>query len=179
MREKIKATSNRTWGTMKRGSSELSRMAAELRVSYGNLQEKDQSLRAKSLTFSAAFLIVLLAAAMVCGCRRGGTDAQTADSSSNASSSPRRPPPQTEFERDLEYVRLGHFKYIYVISRPDGAALTNDDITYLTENTPKETNQRVATEGRRRVIVGTNFVFTPENLDALRKRFTVEDYSGK
>lgn len=115
---------------------------------------------------------------MLCGCHRNGANSQTADQGS-ASPSPRRPQPQTEFERDLDFVRTGHFKYVYVIARPDGAVLDKDDITYLTENTPKETNQRVATDGKRRVIVGTNFVFTPENIDALRKRFTVEDYSGR
>lgn len=131
----------------------------------------------RSLPYSVAVLIAVLAVATFCGCR-GGANSQ-ADNSAATSSSPRRPPPQTQFERDLEYVRTGSFKYIYVIARPDGAVLDKDDVTYLTENTPKETNQRVSTDERRRVIVGTNFVFTPENMDALRKRFTVEDYSGK
>jgi hypothetical protein len=135
-------------------------------------------MREKSLPCSAALLIVLLFAPIFCGCHRKGADSQTGDQAS-ASPSPRRPQPQTEFERDLDYVRTGRFTHIYVIARPDGAALDKDDITYLTENTPKETNQRVATDGKRRVIVGTNFVFTPEHLDALRKRFIVEDYSGK
>ena len=136
-------------------------------------------MRGKPLPYPAAFLIVLVAAAaMFCACQRGGANSQT-NGSAATSSSPRRPQPQTEFERDLEYVRLGRFTYIYVIARPDGAALSGDDINYLTENTPKETNQRVSTEGKRRVIVGTNFVFTPENLEALRKRFTVEDYSAR
>lgn len=138
-------------------------------------------MRGKPLPYPAAFLIVLVAAAaMIFGaCRRDGANSQANESAATTTSSPRRPQPQTEFERDLEYVRLGRFTYIYVVARPDGAVLSSDDINYLTENTPKETNQRVSTEGKRRVIVGTNFVFTPENLDALRKRFTVEDYSGR
>jgi hypothetical protein len=133
-------------------------------------------MRGKLLPCAAALLIVLVAALLFSGCQRGGSNSQTNDSAAT-SSSPRKP--QTEFERDLDYVRTGSFTYVYVIARPDNAVLNKDDITYLTENTPKETNQRVATDGMRRVIIGTNFVFTPENLDALRKRFTVEDYSGK
>ncbi|HEX8652172.1 MAG TPA: hypothetical protein VF708_15130 [Pyrinomonadaceae bacterium] len=147
--------------------------------SHVDLQEKDESVRGKPLPYCAAFLIVLVAAAMIFGACRGDDANSQTNGNAATSSSPRRPQPQTEFERDLEYVRLGHFTYIYVIARPDGAVLSSDDINYLTENTPKETNQRVSTEGKRRVIVGTNFVFTPENLDALRKRFTVEDYSGR
>lgn len=135
-------------------------------------------MRGKSLPCAAALLIVLVVALLFSGCQRGGENSPTNDNTTT-SSSPRKPQPQTEFERDLDYVRTGSFTYVYVIARPDGAVINKDDVTYLTENTPKETNQRVATDGMRRVIIGTNFVFTPENLDALRKRFTVEDYSGR
>ena len=141
--------------------------------------------RRRSLSTATALLITLLAASLFSGCQRSSSrvgsaaNSQTAGNAGSASPSPRKAQPQTEFERDLDYVRTGSFRYIYVISRPDGSPLNDEDITYLTQNTPKETNQRVSSEGRRRIIVGTNFVFTPENLDALRKRFTVEDYSGK
>jgi hypothetical protein len=137
-------------------------------------------MRRESRTCAALLLIALLAASLFSGCQRGGgANSQSASNAASASPSPRKSQPQTEFEHDLDYVRTGNFRYIYVIARPDGVPPNSDDITYLTENTPKETNQRILTEGKRRIIVGTNFVFTPENLDALRKRFTVEDYSGK
>jgi hypothetical protein len=119
-------------------------------------------------------MIVLAASTMFCGCNRGGSEAGNA----TASPSPRRKP-QNAFERDLEYVRTGRFTHIYVIARPDNGVIDKDDIAYLKENTPKETNQWVSTDENRRVIAGTNFEFTPEHLDALRKRFIVEDYSGK
>ncbi|MGB7924880.1 MAG: hypothetical protein WCF57_16690 [Pyrinomonadaceae bacterium] len=133
-------------------------------------------MRGQSFQTSAALLIVLLASTIFCGCKRGGSDA---GNSASASASPQRPKPLTAFDRDLDYVRTGRFTHIYVIARPDNGVITKDDITYLKENTPKETNQWVSTDENRRVIAGTNFVFTPEHLDALRQRFIVEDYSGR
>jgi hypothetical protein len=80
----------------------------------------------------------------------------------------------------VQYVRDGQFTYILVFSRKDDGVFDKDDVDYLTANSPAQTNQRIKSEGGRRVIIGTNFEFTPENFDALRKRFNVEDYgSGK
>ncbi len=76
-------------------------------------------------------------------------------------------------------MRDGQFSYMYVFARQDNGPLDKDDVAYLKENAPKETNMWVRTDDGRRVIAGTNFEFKPENLDALRKRFNVEDYSGK
>ena len=76
-------------------------------------------------------------------------------------------------------MRDGQYTYMYVLARPDDGALDTADIAYLKENTPRETNMWVKTEDGRRAIAGTNFEFTPENLAALRKRFNVEDYSGR
>ena len=112
-----------------------------------------------------------------CGCKRSGSESVNDNNAAAASPSPRKP--LTEFERDLEYVRTGQFTYIYVISRADSSPLNSDDIAYLKQNAPPQTNQWLRTDQNRRVIAGTNFEFTPENLDALRKRFLVEDYSGK
>lgn len=132
-------------------------------------------MRGKSVLPSATFLIILLTTATIfSGCHRSVSEA---GNNPAASPSPRKP--LTPFERDLEYVRKGQFTHIYVIARPDNGVLGKDDITYLKENTPRETNQWVSTDENRRVIAGTNFEFTPENLDALRKRFTVEGYPGK
>jgi hypothetical protein len=124
-------------------------------------------------------MIVLVALTIFCGCNRAGSEAGNNSNNSAPASTPPQRKPQTAFERDLEYVRTGSFTHIYVIARQDGGVIDKDDINYLTENTPRETNQRIFTDEKRRVIVGTNFVFTPENMDALRKRFIIEDYSGR
>jgi len=149
------------------------RVADELRADH---EEKGKKLRGRFFR-PAAFLIIAVAATAFCGCNRAGT--QTGNNNNAPASSPSPRKPLTEFERDLEYVRTGQFTYIYLISRADGSPLNNDDIAYLKQNAPPQTNQWVLTDEKRRVIAGTNFEFTPENLDALRKRFVVEDYSGK
>jgi len=137
---------------------------------------KGKNVRARTFRLSVTFLVILLSAGTIfSGCNRTASDG---GNNPAASPSPQRKP-LTPFERDLEYVRKGQFTHIYVIARPDNGVLGKDDITYLKENTPRETNQWVSTDENRRVIAGTNFEFTPENLDALRKRFTVEYYSGK
>jgi basic membrane lipoprotein Med (substrate-binding protein (PBP1-ABC) superfamily) len=83
------------------------------------------------------------------------------------------------FERDLASVQRNNYQKVYVISRPDGAALNADDKAYLKTNMPIETTMRILTDEDRRLIVGTNFDLKPEHLDALNKRFRVEDYTGR
>lgn len=68
---------------------------------------------------------------------------------------------------------------MYVFARKDGAVMNKEDIAYLKDNSPPQTNMWVATEENHRVIAGTNFDFPQENFDALGKRFVVEDYTGK
>lgn len=113
-----------------------------------------------------------LATAFYSGCRKG-TDPVNQPT---VTSSPKA---QTPFERDLEYVRTGQFTFIFVFSRKEGGVFTSDDIAYLKANSPQETNQWVFTDDKRRVIAGTNFEFKQEHFDALKKRFNIEDMSGK
>ncbi|MDQ3798899.1 MAG: hypothetical protein M3384_05580 [Acidobacteriota bacterium] len=82
-----------------------------------------------------------------------------------------------DFSEKLEYVRKGAFGFIYVFRRKDGAALDAEDRKYLRANSPVETNQWVLTDDARAAIAGSNYQFPPEMLDALKKRFNVEDLS--
>jgi hypothetical protein len=83
------------------------------------------------------------------------------------------------FERDLASVQRNNYRKVYVISRPDGAALNADDKSYLKTNMPIETTMRILTDEDRRLIVGTNFDLKPEHLDALNRRFRIEDYTER
>jgi hypothetical protein len=83
------------------------------------------------------------------------------------------------FERDLASVQRNNYQKVYVISRPDGAPLNAEDKAYLKTNMPIETTMRILTDEDRRLIVGTNFDLKPEHLDALNRRFRVEDYTGR
>lgn len=104
----------------------------------------------------------------------GGCQRSSVQSNANANR-----PSQSPFEKDLDYVRNGQFTHIYVFARKDGGQLQADDITYLKTNSPAQTNMWLKTDDGRRAIAGSNFDFKPEHLDALSKRFNIEDYSGR
>ncbi|MBA2339342.1 MAG: hypothetical protein H0V88_03020 [Pyrinomonadaceae bacterium] len=124
----------------------------------------------KFLHPSFVFAVVLFAALYLSsGCDRSRVTTNSVPS----------PTPATEFERDLQKVRDGQYKYIYVFSRLDSAPFTSDDGTYLKTNSPLEVNARYVTDEGRRVIAGSNFTFKPEQMEALNRRFKVEDYTGK
>ena len=96
------------------------------------------------------------------------------------SASHKQPPPRTEFERDLISVKSGGYAHIYVFARKDGQTMQADDKSFLKAHAPADVNSTwYLTDSERRVIVGTNVDFTPENMSALTKRFAVEDYTGK
>jgi hypothetical protein len=94
-----------------------------------------------------------------------------------ATSSP-APTPKTGFEADLEYVRKGQYTYIWIFSRKDGKPLDKDDSAYLRKNAPQVVDW-ITTDQGKRVIAGTNFDLAQGNLELLKKRFVVEDYTGK
>jgi hypothetical protein len=77
----------------------------------------------------------------------------------------------------LDFVQKGAFNFVYVFRRKDGAALETEDRKYLRAYAPTETNYWVVTDDRKTAIAGSNYQFPPESLDALKKRFNVEDLS--
>ena len=100
-------------------------------------------------------------------------------SSSAASTQPTtQPSPKTQFERDLQFIRNGQFTYVWVFSRADGKPLDSDDSNYLRTHAPQVVDW-VTTDGGKRAIGGTNFDLEQGGLPLLRKRFVVEDYTGK
>ncbi len=96
----------------------------------------------------------------------------------NATQSSPAPTPKTGFDADLEYVRKGQYTYIWVLSRKDGQPLDKNDGAYLRANAPQVVDW-VTTDQGKRVIAGTNFDLAKGNLELLKKRFEVEDYTGK
>jgi hypothetical protein len=119
---------------------------------------------------------IVLSLAVLSGCKRSAN--QSAVESSTIPSSP-EPTPRNEFERNLQYIRRAHFKYVWLFSRPDGAALDKADGEFLRLNTPRAVDRIRADEAGHSFLVGSNFDIDPANMEALRKRFKVEDYSGK
>ncbi|HXH69660.1 MAG TPA: hypothetical protein VNI60_04850 [Pyrinomonadaceae bacterium] len=83
----------------------------------------------------------------------------------------------SDYERDLQTMKTANFDYIFAFRRKDGGTFDSEDKKYLRANTPTGTNRFVSTDEGRVFIAGSTYVFSPENLEALRSRFLVEDYS--
>ena len=124
--------------------------------------------------FFVLTVIVTSAAIAFSACRRGASsDDETPDTSTYRPEST----PATQFERDLKYIRDGHFAYVWIFSRKDGKELTPEDSDALRTNAPKVVDW-VKTD-QNRAIAGSNFPLEAAQLAALQKRFKIEDYSGK
>ena len=124
-------------------------------------------------------IIVLLVGLLLSAC---GGGAQPATSSASPQSTPAGPSPSplTEFEENLQYVRNGQYTYIYIFSRKDGKPLEPADSNFLRTNAPQVVDWVLADRKlKTKIIGGTNFNLEEGNLAALKKRYNVEDYSGK
>jgi hypothetical protein len=86
--------------------------------------------------------------------------------------------PLSKFDADLQYVRNGQYTYVWVFSRKDGKVLDKDDAAYLRKNAPQVVDW-VGTDEGKKFIAGTNFDLEQGNMELLKKRFVVEDYSGR
>ena len=113
-------------------------------------------------------------------CGRGGAPATSSTNTNTPAATPAGPSPSplTDFEEALRFVRNGQYTYIYVISRKDGKPLTSEDSDFLKINAPQLVD-KAATKDRMKVVGGTNFNLEEGNLELLKKRFVVEDYSAK
>jgi hypothetical protein len=123
------------------------------------------------------FIVMLVAAFALSSCG-GGTSGPGSSGGSPGIQSSAAPSPKSGFEADLEYVRKGQYTYVWVFSRKDNKTIDKDDAAYLRTNAPQVVDW-VTTEEGRKVIAGTNFDLAKGNLDLLKKRFVVEDYTGK
>jgi hypothetical protein len=109
----------------------------------------------------------------------GGAPATSNSSTPTPAGSPvPAPSPLTGFEKDLQYIRNGNYTYVWIFSRKDGKTLDKDDGAFLRTNAPQVVDWVTTDEGRK-VIAGTNFNLEEGNLEAIKKRFVTEDYSGR
>jgi len=84
---------------------------------------------------------------------------------------------KTSLEEDLREMETAGFNYVLVFRRKDGGVFDKEDQKYLRDNTPIETNRWRKTSDGKAFIAGSGFGFSPEQMDALRDRFIVEDFS--
>jgi hypothetical protein len=69
------------------------------------------------------------------------------------------------------------FSVVLVFKRKDGGVFDSEDKKYISANKPSGINRAILTDDEKALVVGSNFLFPPENMVALRKRFVVEDHS--
>lgn len=128
------------------------------------------------------FIFVLIFAATIAAACGGAVNQNRAErgNSATANANSAAQTPQTPLESELARLQRANFRQIIAFSRKDGAKLTSEDIEYFREYAPTEQiNQRLKTDDERYFVAGTNYVFTPEQLDALGKRFAIEDFTEK
>jgi len=123
--------------------------------------------------------VLVLVGVLFFGACGGGTPTDTSNPSPAPAVSPTpAPSPLTGFERDLQYIRNGGYTYVWIFSRKDGKPLDKEDGRFLRTTAPQVVDWVTTDEGRK-VIAGTNFNLEEGNLEALKKRFVTEDYTGR
>lgn len=123
------------------------------------------------------FLLLLIGLVFV-GCNHGAPANSTNPAPTGSTAAVPSASPLTDFEEALRFVRNGQYTYIYVISRKDGKAFTPEDSDFLKTNAPQFVD-KAATKDKTKVVAGTNFNLEEGNMELLKKRFVVEDYSAK
>jgi hypothetical protein len=128
----------------------------------------------RSFQLGSAMVLAFAIGIFLAGCRRSASTDETPDTSTYRPAST----PATQFERDLKFIRDGHFTHIWVFSRKDDKEFIKEDSDALRINAPRVVDW-VTTDANKKVIGGSNFDLEPAQLAALQKRFKIEDYSGK
>lgn len=133
-------------------------------------------MRKPKFIFALIFVATL---AMACGGAANQNRAERGNSATaNANSAAQTP--QTPLESELARLQRANFRQIIAFSRKDGGKITDEDKEYFREYAPSmQINQRLVTDDDQYFVAGTNYVFTPEQLEALGKRFAIEDYTEK
>jgi hypothetical protein len=86
--------------------------------------------------------------------------------------------PLSDLDEALRFIRNGQYTYVWIFSRKDGKPLQPEDSTFLKTNAPQVVDW-AATKDKTKVVAGTNFNLEEGNLEAIKKKYVVEDYSGK
>lgn len=124
---------------------------------------------ALTIAFALAFLNF--------GCEPASLKKQNPSANSAANAVSSKESDAATFVNDLQTMRNADFDFVYVFRRKDGGTLDGEDKKYLRANSPAATNRFILTDQNRAAIAGSSFKFEPGNLDSLRARFAVEDFS--
>jgi hypothetical protein len=135
-----------------------------------------QTMKEKVVIIASSLMLLV----SLRGCNKTPPTAATENSNAVAAPSPSKPEPTpaTAFERDMQYVRNSQFGHVWVFARKDGKPIDKDEAAYLRTNAPQVIDW-IKTDDGKRVIAGTNFDLELGGLGLLKKRFVVEDWTGK
>jgi hypothetical protein len=126
------------------------------------------------------FIFALIFAASLATACGGAANQNRAERGNSANANTAAQTPQAPLEIELARLQRANFRQIIAFSRKDGGKITDEDKEYFREYAPSmQINQRLVTDDDQYFVAGTNFVFTPEQLDALGKRFAIEDFTEK
>jgi hypothetical protein len=132
----------------------------------------------KMLNRSKILVLLLAVVSVLSACRKpGSTPSASGDQPANQTPTAQASP-LSEFETKLQYVKNGSFTYVWVFSRKDGKPFTKEDGDYLRTNAPQVVYW-VGMDDKTKYIAGTNFDLEKGNMELLKKRFVVEDYSAR
>lgn len=77
---------------------------------------------------------------------------------------------------EVEKIKTAKLQFVFVFRRRDGGVFDSDDKKFLRANLPFN-NRVVSADEDKAFIVGSNYKFPPENIEYLRTRFNLEDFS--
>jgi len=156
-------------GKAVRTNSQSERFSQNIPSEIGNYM-KGNFIRAALVIICGVVLLSSISA-----CRRSPT---SQDETPDTSSYHPEPTPASDFERQMKFIRGSHFKYVWVFTRSDGQKFIKEDADILHQNAPKVVDW-ISVEGGKQYIAGSNFDIDRANMVVLKKRFRIEDYSGK
>ena len=133
----------------------------------------DSTISAKAARLLPILVVAVLLVSVACSAPESSQPGESSSGTPCPTASQK-----SAFERDLQFIRNGNFTYVWVFSRADGKPIDKEDADFLRQNAPQVIDW-VKTDDGKRVIGGTNFDLEQGGMPALRKRFVVEDYTGK
>lgn len=128
---------------------------------------RNSNLKISRIFYAGLMLLILMNFACVNQSLKGNKNVAAIVEENNLS----------DYEKDLRTMETANFDYIFVFRRKDGAVLNGEDKKYVKANSALGTNRFLLTDGDKAVIAGSKYAFSRENLEALRSRFLVEDFS--
>lgn len=128
------------------------------------------------------FFIKLFSLSLLLGflfaCQPSQTEnTNTKDISESAKITPTPEEEISEFEKELKSMRVADFHYIFTLKRKDGEKFTGEDRTFVRDRKHYAANRFTFVDDDKVLFVGSNYVFTNKNMQELKDRFELADFS--